>query len=308
MTTKAKFVLVHRMDPNNVGDIAADPLQYFLDPEEYVAVDIDNLTNSEYPTDLPVIVGGGGLIGNEFFGHAMQSLTHHPDEAQLLEMWNKRWILRDNANTKAYERFIAKYESLIDTSIKSLKTGKNKRFVWGAGHNAKTNKFKENKQLLYPDFLREYDLVGIRDWGQGYNWVPCASCMHPAFDEEYEITNDVIWFEHKKQLIKDFGTDPIPRLVNSGNNIAQTIALLGSAKTIVTNSYHGAYWGTLLGRKVVLVEPWSTKFRYFKHMPRIVSEGEDWSEYNIPTYPNALEECRTATLEYWEAIQAEVAK
>jgi hypothetical protein len=308
MTTKAKFVLVHRMDPNNVGDIAADPLQYFLDPEEYIAVDIDDIDNAAYPTDLPVIVGGGGLIGNEFFGHAMELLTRHPDEAQLLDMWNKRWILHDNANTKAYERFITKYESLINTSIKSLKTGLNKRFVWGAGHNVRINKFKEGKQLEYPNFLRDYDLVGIRDWGQGYNWVPCASCMHPAFDEEYEIVNDVIWFEHKKQLIKDFGTDPIPRLVNSGNNIAQTIALLGSAKTIVTNSYHGAYWGTLLGRKVVLVEPWSTKFRYFKHMPRIVSEGKDWREYNIPTYPNALEECRTATLEYWEAIQAEVAK
>ena len=62
-----KFVVVHRADRNNVGDIASNPLQYFLKEEKYQTVDIVDLPRSEYNTTLPTIVGGGGLIGNDFF-------------------------------------------------------------------------------------------------------------------------------------------------------------------------------------------------------------------------------------------------
>jgi hypothetical protein len=302
-----KFVLVHRRDPNNVGDIAADPLQYFLNPSEYIAVDITQVDETEFPAELPIVVGGGGLLANELFGDKIDSLAYDFDEEQLLKLWNSRWILGDQKNEEIYERFIGQYESLIDTAIKQLKTTPSKRIIWGAGHNAKTNKTKI-KELAYPSSLRDYDLVGIRDYGTGYNWVPCASCMHQAFDKDYEITNEVVWFEHKKQLIKNFGNDPIPRLVNSGSNIEQTIAFLGSAETIITNSYHGAYWGTLLGRKVILVDSWSTKFHYFKHKPYVLREGEYWRDAlpNVPVYNNALNECRAATVSFWEQIQQEV--
>jgi hypothetical protein len=122
----------------------------------------------------------------------------------------------------------------------------------------------------------------------------------------YAIKNDVIWFEHKKQMIKDFGNDPIPRFINSGSNIEQTIELLGSANTILTNSYHGAYWGTLLKKRVIVVGgAWSSKFKFFKHPPIILSKKEEWQNYRetAPVYENALEECRVATQSFWQNIQ-----
>jgi len=131
--------------------------------------------------------------------------------------------------------------------------------------------------------------------------------MHPALAKKYPIRNKVIWFEHKKQLIKatNFGSDSIPRFINSGGNMDQTIELLGSAETIITNSYHGAYWGVLLGRKVIVTEPWSTKFYGFKHMPYLLTKIQTWHDIidDVPTYPNALEECVQLTKNYWQEVQ-----
>ena len=85
----------------------------------------------------------------------------------------------------------------------------------------------------------------------------------------------------------------------------QTIELLGSAETIITNSYHGAYWGALLGRKVIVTEPWSTKFYGFKHMPYLLTKLQTWNDIidDVPTYPNALEECVQITKNYWQEVQ-----
>lgn len=34
----------------------------------------------------------------------------------------------------------------------------------------------------------------------------------------------------------------------------ETVAFLGSSEVVLTTSYHGLYWATLLGRKVVVLE------------------------------------------------------
>ena len=131
--------------------------------------------------------------------------------------------------------------------------------------------------------------------------------MHPALREKHIIKHPVIWFEHKKQLIKstEFGTDPIPRYVNSGDNITETIRLLGSADVIITNSYHGAFWGTLLGRKVIVVEAWSSKFNAMKHRPYFLSKGENWKNViiNLEVYNTALDDCIDATQQYWNRVK-----
>ena len=62
-----KYAVVHRSDPNNVGDLAANPLQYFLNKDEYQVIDIMNCSVEQIPTDVPLVIGGGGLLGNDFF-------------------------------------------------------------------------------------------------------------------------------------------------------------------------------------------------------------------------------------------------
>jgi len=262
-----KYVLAHRKDPNNVGDIAADPLQYFLSPDQYQTIDVAHPWQEDYPGDVPLVVGGGGLIGNDFMGNVVANYLLSPDEMQLKQL---------SASSK---------------------------YAWGIGHNGSTAAVPE-----YPEELNQYSAVGLRDWAtHSHSWVPCASCLHPALRKNYKIKNPVIWFEHKKQLIKDrsFGTEPIPRFVNSGANIEQTIELLGSAETVLTNSYHGAYWATLLRRRVIVVGAWSSKFHHMKHAPVQMPAEQNWKDVLDQTqiYPHALDECADANHAFWKRVK-----
>lgn len=300
-----KCYIVHRVDKNNVGDMASNPLQYFMNKSEYTVVDVTQI-GSTFFEDKPVIVGGGGLIANEFIDDSIRDLTVSSDKNQILNLANEYWKHTSAGNKPIRDEFFSKLNPLVKEYVDKLESSKSPRIVWGAGHNGEYQK-KLKGTLEYPSWLRNFDLVGVRDYAQSYEWVPCASCMHPALRQNYKVKNDVIWFEHKKQLIKstEFGKDPIPRFINSGDNIEQTIELLGSANTIITNSYHGAYWGTLLKKKVIVVEAWSSKFNAMKHSPYFLGKGDSWKDVvsSVPVYPNALDECIHATEKYWNRVK-----
>ena len=301
-----KFVVAHRKDPNNVGDIASNPLQYFLKESEYQTIDVANLDREAYPTDVPLIVGGGGLIGNDFFGDFYRDLLVSPDRRQLERIWEETWITKNPKYEMLAKEFHNSYQDLISKTLEKIDKVTAPRAVWGAGHNgAETTDFSSIK---WPRSFSMYHDVGIRDYSSEsrFDWAPCASCMHPALRKNYTIKNDVIWFEHKKQLIKDFGKDTIPRFINSGANVEQTIELLGSANIILTNSYHGAYWGTLLKKKVIIVGgAWSSKFNFFKHKPFILGKKDYWKDCvdQTTTYNRALDECIAATEKFWNKIK-----
>lgn len=301
-----KFTVIHRRDINNVGDMASNPLQYFSSPSDYEVFDITNIRREPIPFGPPIIIGGGGLISNDFFGEVLRDLTISNDKVQLYEMFDNRWKLSNPINRQVHIDFEEKYKDLIHQTVHKLKEDTGLKILWGVGHNGEIPKKPlKDGRLTYPEWLLDFDMIGIRDFKQDYEWVPCASCMHPALRQKYPIRNQVIWFEHKKQLLKDFGTEPIPRFVNSGGNIEQTIELLGSAEVILTNSYHGAYWGTLMKKKVVVVGPWSSKFLAMKHRPFMVEKLDSWKDVvdDTTTHNDALDECIARTERYWKAIK-----
>jgi len=310
--SKIKAVVIHRTDQNNVGDMASNPLQYFLNQEEYQVVDVAHVGQSAFPDELPVIYGGGGLFGNEHFGDNIKYMLGSPDVAQIEDCWDHRWHLQNPKNKEAYNKFYNTLKTAVEEAKEAIPKSTAPRITWGTGHNTQG----EQTGKRYPKELRSFDLVGIRDWWSeewqdlypDWDWTPCASCMHPGFRKKYTATNDIIVFEHKKQLIKstDFGSKPIPRFVNSGNNMQQTIELLGSAHAVITNSYHGAYWATLLGKKVLIVNPWSSKFYGFKHNVEMrTTKGGDWIEAldEAEIHTDALDECITATETFWNKVK-----
>jgi hypothetical protein len=303
-----KFTVVHRADPNNVGDIASNPLQYFLKPDEYQVVDIIKLDKTVYNSNLPLIVGGGGLIANEFMGNFLDRVFDMSDMQQLVRMNTDRWQLSNLEFESTYNEFNLKFSSLIQETISKIPTVTAPRFIWGAGHNSDGE--IDFEKIKWPREFARFKHIGIRDYDKTspFQWVPCASCMHPALDKKYAIKNDIIFFEHKKQLIKstEFGSESIPRFINSGSNIEQTIELLGSSNIILTNSYHGAYWGTLLKKKVIIVGgAWSSKFKFFKHQPQIVGKKDSWRDSidRATVFENSIDECRKATINYWNTIK-----
>lgn len=169
--------------------------------------------------------------------------------------------------------------------------------VWGIGGN---QHIVSPTPLQLPSFLDRCKLVGIRDFGQGFEWVPCASCMSPLFDHPATIQHEVGFYGHWEIPLPQAGQ---PYLQNNCT-FAEAISFLGSCAVVVTNSYHGVYWATLLGRKV-LVWPTNTKFFHFKHQPRIIRNGQ-WSQNlkDAVAYPEALAECRAANQAFYVKVAA----
>jgi len=168
------------------------------------------------------------------------------------------------------------------------------KIAWGIGQ---TNRFETETK---PFELPEFSLIGSRDTGQvGAEWVPCASCMSPLFDKEYEIEHDVVTYLNSRS--KDLSGLGINVLTNRCT-FEEAIRFIGSAKVCVTTSYHGAYWATLLGRAAVIVNPYSSKFYNYKHQPVVVEPRKRLDE-PLRVFPNALSECREANIRFNETVK-----
>jgi hypothetical protein len=197
-------------------------------------------------------------------------------------------VLVGGGGLLARDSFALRMESIAERTKGSL-------IGWGIGHN----RYEAiNTTLSYPDYLRRFKLLGLRDYGQGLPYVPCVSCMSPLFDQAAEIRHEAVVYRHGKRPWP-LEIDPeIPVMENTAIDAGmdeafrRTIDSLSSAEIILTNSYHGVYWGILLGKKVLAV-PFSTKFYALKYKVPLV-ETEDWRAqvHEAKAYPEALEECR----------------
>jgi len=165
------------------------------------------------------------------------------------------------------------------------------KVAWGIGHTERGRLGRH----VDPDYSA-FDLAGSRDWGVGgkVRWVPCASCLSPLFDQEYPITREVAFYGHRL-LSPLSGPDS---LNNDCMDMAKVIAHLASAVTIVTSSYHGVYWATLLGREVVAL-PYGSKFFSMRHQPTFVDEYDGQPGRS---YPEALDECRAANRDFFNSL------
>jgi hypothetical protein len=93
-----------------------------------------------------------------------------------------------------------------------------------------------------------------------------------------------------------------PRISNGSRSLREVLTFLASGETIVTSSYHGAYWGQLLGRKVIAI-PFSSKFEGFR-FPLVRAQIESWEQRlkEPQAYPEALPLSREANLNFAEKV------
>lgn len=173
-----------------------------------------------------------------------------------------------------------------------------KVITWGVGRSIR-GVFRG-----YPAYPGGVHLQGVRDYSldlpKNFFYVPCASCMHEAFDRSYVIERNVVGFINAAKPAQFVGVD---LQIDNRRPMAEIIAVLGSANIVVTNSYHGAYWAMLLGRRVIIAGAYSSKFRMFKHQPAL-TESLDWRA-QLPkavAYSGVLEECRDINRAYYHRV------
>lgn len=200
------ITFVHIRDPNNTGDMASCPADYFgFGP----AVQVLNYS-APAPDGCVVIYGGGCMVN---------------------------WLNNRPALPKAT------------------------RILWGAGSS------RHGATEPWPD-PREFKLIGTREWTPereaAGRWAPCVSCMSPLFDREYPVTQERVAFVNASSNIRARYPAPyntgLPTMDNSAP-MTKIVEFLGSAETVVTNSYHGALWAYWLGRQVEICG-YSSKFHH----------------------------------------------
>jgi len=177
------------------------------------------------------------------------------------------------------------------SQVQGLKIG------WGIGH-ARYRQGDGPFDYSKTPFLKQFDLLGVRDFGIGLKYVPCPSCMSVLFDKTYEMTRPVVFYENSeaKPLLGS------PRFGNEAQSMQEVLEFLGSAELIVTSSYHGVYWSMLLGRKVIAV-PFNSKFYTFRHdIPKC--ELKDWrsKRKEAAIYSGFLEESRELNRRFHERV------
>jgi len=178
--------------------------------------------------------------------------------------------------------------------------------IWGMGIND-----HRSRDTAYDAILGKLEghanvLIGLRD--RFYNrWVPCASCMRDEFDRKFETRHDIVYYGHLDAQL-DL---PYPVMTNETvgaplERLGRVVEFLGSAEAVVTNTYHGAYWGTLLGKRVVVIKPFSNKFFGLRHQPEIVDDATEIEAAagRARSYENALAESRAANMDFYRKILA----
>lgn len=255
---------LHRYDPTNIGDFYCGVHHYF-----------DNLQ-----------------------GKYLDIFDYKREDKSIRDNWVEK-ITQNSLiiggggllNREGFDLQMKLFEQLGEKGKKTV--------LWGLGHNSK-NSSQYGKISSYNIDTSKFGLVGVRDYGMKEEWVPCASCLHPIFDSEFEVKNEIGMIFHKKTLndkniLKKFESFP-----STANNAVfeDVVKFIGETDTILTDSYHAMYWSLMLGKKV-MVFPNSSKFYNFKYMPTISSFSNFENDLKkVQSYSGVMEDCRETNLKF----------
>ena len=251
---------IFRADKTNVGDWWCPPWRYF----QFKPGVVGDIFNPEFKiSETDTLILGGGGIGSETF--------------------------RPHLNR-----------------IKEAKA--NVSILWGAGVDSLLNRdgvLSDGEHDLYGNYFDFLDEKGIRVFSspQKFNYVPCASCMNNLFLKyrEKKPRNKVGVYNHKRvSILNADNPQRIPIEDNSGDNIKEKLEFLSDFEYIITNTYHGVYWATLLGRKVICI-PFKSGLFSFKYPPTYCLDGSVRDEHfeRAVAYEGVLEESRKINLDYY---------
>lgn len=195
-------------------------------------------------------------------------------------------------------------EGMDQHLLRAFITHSEPKIAWGIGLNY------TDGVTSYPEWLRYFNLVGVRDFNstQFFPYVPCASCMHPAFDQVFrEPEFDYVIYQHGN--LPPILPDSIaPRMSNYSESpmaaVDDVIRFLACGKAVVTNCYHGVYWAQLVNRPVLCMPTSSNKFKHFEHPP-VTIDPAGATEF-IPRHSNVpsdfLQTCRERNIAFQKQV------
>lgn len=172
-------------------------------------------------------------------------------------------------------------------------------FGWSLGFNSHYDGLGIKTKINFDGFK----LITIRDFNHpsNFEFLPCISCLIKDLDSKYRIKRKIGILAHK-----NYDVDlPYEKLSNR-EPLNKIIEFIGSSEIIMTNSYHACYWATLMGKKVILINPFSTKFNYFENMPITYSGNVEYDISISRNYDNLLSRYRKMNLDFFRRVAREI--
>lgn len=171
---------------------------------------------------------------------------------------------------------------------------------WGLGHNRHIKGSLYYQQELHEINYEKFLLFTSRDWkySEDERYCPCVSCMMPQLEREYSVKRRVGIVSHHAFPIKEFEFENH----TNAESADRLVKFIGESQVIITNSFHGAYWSILMGRKVILYKPDSSRFNFFEFLPVVYSGNIEHDIEEAVCYKNALEECRNINQAFFEEV------
>lgn len=202
---------------------------------------------------------------------------------------------------------------------------------WGLGINifdyTKQNTLIGNiskSKKIFVNYLINFTLKGSRDFQSRYlyEWIPCASCMHPYFQKFKQKKPKKklgVYYDHNL-IFKIKNVEESDYMSNYGIDIEEKLNFISNYEMIITNNYHGVYWAQLLNVKVICLpvkssllnfryNPIYLKNQFFKILGKNGMIKIDEKLYDqVKNTPNFLEECIEANIQYSEKVNSLIDK
>ncbi len=272
---------IYRKDARNAGDLRASPLRYFKFSAEQESIDV---LQAGIEFDLAgydaVIIGGGGLLQEQWFLPSLTRIRAHSRGKVIL--WGAGLNNHFYNETIYFAPSMRTRRRLFIDAI----CGRRSLKLTPASQNGPT-------PGRWDSWLKTCDLIGMRDYGTLFDWVPCVSCMDERLDYFREMApkHQLVAIDHPDFCRIELSG--VPHFSNIENDFESILSFISSGEAVLCASYHAAYWGLLMGRKVIIV-PWSEKFLRFKYeVPSCLSSAElPKCLSRARAYPGALKECR----------------
>ncbi|MCR5591167.1 MAG: polysaccharide pyruvyl transferase family protein [Lachnospiraceae bacterium] len=159
--------------------------------------------------------------------------------------------------------------------------------AWSCGFNTHNERLKADEDFT-PIDMKRFEMVSIRDYEHpsGIEYLPCPTVKALRFDIERKPIRKIGVIYHRS--MPEISSLPFESISNN-ESISRINDFILDSEAIVTNSYHCAYWASLLERKAIVANRFSSKFDSFKYMPEFVAVSPDNMELSVKMIDRAFE-------------------
>ncbi|MDR2776839.1 MAG: polysaccharide pyruvyl transferase family protein [Puniceicoccales bacterium] len=168
--------------------------------------------------------------------------------------------------------------------------------AWSVGFNT-----HYDRPISCPLDIAKFKLIGIRDHNHPSSlpYLPCVSCLAKELEKKMPIGRKIGVIEHATFPINEFTYEKISNAYNF-----QTITdFIASSEVVLSNSYHIIYWATLMEKKTICINPFSSKFEYFKYKPVFYSGNLESDISKATVYENCRKEAIELNNNFFEKVK-----